>query len=175
VLFDYATIIALQLEPDVAPAALATADIDLGTLTVDKNAAYAASSGYKEEVQTVQMIQGFLILISALVIGSFFTVWTVQRTREIGLVKALGGSNGYLLRDAMGQVIILMLAGVSIGTAIAFWLGQQFTEAGNFFVLNPATALSSAALLVVAGMAGSALSIRLVTRIDPIIALGTER
>ena len=175
ILFDSASIIALQVDPDADAAVLDNSDLEYGTLAIDKVSAYSASSGYKEEVQTVQMIQGFLILISVLVIGSFFTVWTIQRTREIGLVKALGGSSWYLLRDALGQAVILMIAGVSVGAGIAYWLGQQFTETGNFFVLHPTTALSSALMLVLAGMAGSAISIRLVTRIDPIIALGTER
>jgi putative ABC transport system permease protein len=175
VLFDYATIIALQLEREGDPAVLATADMDLGTLIIDKDSAYEASSGYKEEVQTVQMIQGFLIMISALVIGSFFTVWTIQRTREIGLVKALGGSNWYLLRDALGQAVILMVLGASIGTAVALWLGQRFVDSGFPFVLDLGAAVSSSVLLVVAGLIGSAISIRLITRIDPIIALGTER
>ncbi|MGI9290377.1 MAG: ABC transporter permease, partial [Gammaproteobacteria bacterium] len=175
ILFDYASIIALQLEPGTTLENIDNTDIDMGTLTVDKVGAYAASSGYKEEVQTVQMIQGFLIVISALVIGSFFTVWTIQRTREIGLIKALGGSNFYLLRDALGQATILMLTGVTVGTAIAYMLGQEFQRIGNFFVLEPVTVISSAIMLVIAGMVGSAISIRLVTRIDPIIALGTER
>jgi putative ABC transport system permease protein len=55
------------------------------------------------------------------------------------------------------------------------WLGQRFVESGNPFVLNLDTALRSSVFLIVAGLIGSALSIRLVTRIDPIIALGTER
>jgi putative ABC transport system permease protein len=175
ILFDYSTLVALQLEPGLLPKQIEETDIDFGTLTIDKVAAYEASSGYKEEVATVKMIQWFLIVISAVVIGAFFTVWTIQRTREIGLVKALGGSNSYLLRDALGQAIILMLLATLFGTGIALWLGQQFIESGNPFVLDPQTVLGSSSFLVVAGLIGSAISIRLITRIDPIIALGTER
>jgi putative ABC transport system permease protein len=175
ILYDYATLVALQLEENFSADTLETNDIDLGTLTIDKIAAYEASSGYREEVQTVRMIQAFLIVISALVIGSFFTVWTIQRTREIGLVKALGGSNFYLLRDALGQVIILMLGGTAIGTAVALSLGRRFEESGYPFVHEPQTALISSLLLIIAGLVGAAISIRLVTRVDPIIALGTER
>ena len=47
----------------------------------------------------MQIIQVFLFLISAVVIGAFFSIWTIQRTKEIGLVKALGASNAYLLRN----------------------------------------------------------------------------
>jgi putative ABC transport system permease protein len=175
ILFDYATIVALQLVPEMTPASIEKVDIDFGTLTIDKVSAYEASSGYKEEVATVIMIQWFLVVISAVVIGAFFTVWTIQRTREIGLVKALGGSNGYLLRDALGQAVILMLLATLVGTGVALWLGQRFIEAGNTFELDPKTVFGSSSFLVIAGLIGSAISIRLITRIDPIIALGTER
>jgi putative ABC transport system permease protein len=175
ILYDFASIIALQIAPGALPEDLDEADIDLGTLTVNKQVAYEASSGYREEVMTVQMIQSFLIVISAVVIGAFFTIWTIQRTQEIGLVKALGASNWYLLRDALVQVSILMLAGTLLGTGLALWLGQIFIESGNPFELRADNVTSSSLALIIAGLLGSAISIRLVIRIDPIIALGRQR
>jgi ABC-type antimicrobial peptide transport system permease subunit len=68
-----------------------------------------------------------------------------------------------------------MLIATTIGTGVAYWLGQGFIDSGNPFVLDPQTIFSSSLLLVVAGLIGSAISIRLIARIDPIIALGTER
>lgn len=175
VLFDYASIAGLQLAPNITPAQIEALDIENGTLTVDKTAAFEASSGYREEVLTVQMIQVFLIIISAVVIGAFFTVWTIQRTQEIGLVKALGASSAYLLRDALGQALILMLAGTLMGTLIAVWLGQLFMASGNPYELRIDTVISTAATLIVAGLIGSAVSVRLITRVDPMIALGRQK
>ena len=175
ILFDYASVIALQLEPGTGPEDLQSTDVDLGTITVDKSAAYEASSGYVEEVQTVQMIQAFLIIISAVVMGAFFSVWTIQRTKEIGLVKALGASNAYLLRDSLGQVLLLMITATAIGTLAAIQVGRTL-EAGSFpYMLVLETVGASAVMLVVAGLVGSALSLRLILKIDPIIALGREQ
>jgi putative ABC transport system permease protein len=175
ILFDYASVIALQLEPGTGPGDLQSTDIDLGTITVDKAAAFEASSGYVEEVQSVQMIQAFLIIISAVVMGAFFSVWTIQRTKEIGLVKALGASNAYLLRDSLGQVLLLMITATSIGTLAAIQLGRTL-EASSFpFMLVLETVAASGVMLVVAGLIGSALSLRLILKIDPIIALGREQ
>ncbi|MDP6435657.1 MAG: ABC transporter permease [Gammaproteobacteria bacterium] len=175
ILYDFATIIALQVSQDFNQNRMENADMELGTLTIDKVDAYEASSGYIEEVRTVQMIQAFLTVISAVVIGAFFTVWTIQRTKEIGLIKALGGSSAYLLRDALSQVIILMVMGTVVGTSIAIWLGGGIETTGGFFVLDRDTVIASSILLIVAGLIGSALSIRLITRVDPIIALGREQ
>ncbi len=175
ILFDYASVIALQLEPGTGPEDLQSTDVDLGTITIDKATAYEASSGYVEEVQTVQMIQAFLIIISAVVMGAFFSVWTIQRTKEIGLVKALGASNAYLLRDSLGQVLLLMITATAIGTLAAIQLGRTL-EAGSFpYMLVLETVAASAVMLVVVGLIGSALSLRLILKIDPIIALGREQ
>jgi len=175
ILFDYATLAALQLDPALEKASLDEMDIELGTLTVNRVDAYVASTGYREEIMTVQMIQGFLIIISAVVIGAFFTVWTIQRTQEIGLVKALGASNFYLMRDALSQVIIVMFTGAFVGVVIALRLGRVFIESGFPFAMEINAAISSAILLIVAGLAGSALSVRLITRVDPLIALGAQK
>jgi len=175
ILFDYASVIALQLEPGTGPEDLQSTDVDLGTITVDKATAYEASSGYVEEVQSVQMIQAFLIIISAVVMGAFFSVWTIQRTKEIGLVKALGASNAYLLRDSLGQVLLLMITATSIGTLAAIQLGRTL-EASSFpFMLVLETVAASGVMLVVAGLIGSALSLRLILTIDPIRPLGSEQ
>jgi len=175
ILFDYASVIALQIQPATRPEDLQTTDEDLGTITIDKTTAYEASTGYVEEVRTVQMIQVFLFVISAVVMGAFFSVWTIQRTKEIGLVKALGASNGYLLRDSLGQVLLLMIGATVIGTLSSIQIGRLL-EAGGFpYLLVPETVIASAVMLVIAGLFGSALSLRLIMKIDPIIALGRER
>jgi putative ABC transport system permease protein len=121
------------------------------------------------------MIQNSLILISAVVIGAFFTIWTIQRTQEIGLVKALGASNAYLLKDSLGQTLLLLVAGTVIGLGAALWVGQLFMKTGAPFMYVPGTVSSAALSLLLAGLAGGALSIRLITRVDPIIALGSNR
>ena len=64
----------------------------------------------------------------------------------------------------------------AIGTAISLLVGQLIVaRTGSSFVLDVAAILSSGVVLIVAGLLGSALSIKLITRVDPIIALGTER
>ena len=176
ILYDFASLVVLQIDPDTQPDIVVNADIDNGTHILTKDPeAYVASTGYKEEVQTVQMIQGFLVVISAIVVSAFFTVWTIQRTKEIGLVKALGASNWYLMRDALGQVFLLLIFAVLIGSGLAYWLGQIFEASQLPFQLKPDSVVFTSFLIIIAGLVGSALSVRLITKVEPIIALGRER
>jgi len=175
IVFDFVSILALQLDEDVTPQQIAAADEEIGTKTLDRRRFYEASTGYIEEVRTVQIIQLFLFVISAVVIGAFFAIWTIQRTREIGLVKALGASNGYLLRDALGQALLLIAAGVVIGLGAGLWAGQAFMESGRPFMFEADKLVQAMLMLTIAGLIGGALSIRRITRVDPIIALGQEQ
>ncbi|MDN5746901.1 MAG: ABC transporter permease, partial [Nocardioidaceae bacterium] len=58
-------------------------DHDAGTETVTKTEAYDGSPGYAGETQTMTMIRAFLLVISALIVGAFFIVWTMQRTKQL--------------------------------------------------------------------------------------------
>lgn len=154
-------------------AVYAEADRAAGTVTETKTAAYAGSPGYSAETATMTLIRMFLLVISALIVGAFFTVWTIQRTRQIGLMKALGASNGYVLRDALGQLAIVLVTATAAGTAVAVGFGQ-LVGSGVPFSLQAGPVLTSAAILIVLGLAGSLVAIRKVTTVDPIIALGAD-
>ena len=169
ILFDFVSIVALQLEEG---ADLAAIDDENETKTFDRLGFYAASVGYESEVQTVQMIQSLLVVISALVLGAFFSIWTIQRTREIGLVKALGASNGYLMRDALGQAVLLIALGTVLGLAGTLWV-ERLVEGTKFpFMLPVGAVVGAITTLFITGLIGAGLSIKRITSIDPIIALG---
>ncbi len=151
----------------------AATDVAAETTVESKEAAYQGSPGFAAETATMDLIRGFLLVISALIVGAFFTVWTVQRTRQIGLLKALGASNSYVLRDALGQLAIVLVAATIVGAAVAVGLGSLI-GGGVPFSLSSAPILGSTLVLIVVGMAGSLVAIRRITKVDPIIALSSE-
>lgn len=152
---------------------LAALDRAADTETETKVAAYQGSPGYAAETATMTLIRGFLLVISALVVGAFFTVWTVQRTHQIGLMKALGASTGYVVRDALGQLFVILTTATAVGVAVALALGSLVGD-GVPFSLQAGPVAGSAIVLVVLGMAGSLVALRRITRVDPIVALGAE-
>jgi putative ABC transport system permease protein len=153
---------------------LAKADQQFGTTTVSPSDSLSAIGSYTSENGSLQLMRLLLFAISALVIGAFFTVWTVQRSGEIAILKAVGASTGYLLKDALGQALILLLIGTTAGTLLAAGIGALAGSAVPF-VLSPDTLLFPAGVMILLGLAGAAVSLRRVTTVDPLTALGTAR
>lgn len=153
---------------------LAAIDARLATRTVPVADSLSAIGSYTSENGSLQLMRAMLLAISALVIGAFFMVWTVQRTPEIAIVKAIGGSSRTLLIDALGQALILLLAGTAVGAGIAAAIGAAAARVVPF-VLDAGTVLLPAGAMVLLGLAGAALSLRQITGVDPLTALGAGR
>lgn len=146
-----------------------------GTDVITREASYASSPGYSAETSTMSMIRGFLYAIAAVLVGAFFLVWTIQRTSEIGLLKALGASTRYVLRDALAQATILLLGAILVGVALGVGTGVLIQGTEVPFQLQSGPVLGAAGLLALVGLVGVAVSIRRIGRVDPLIALGGTR
>ncbi|MER7622038.1 ABC transporter permease [Streptomyces sp. NPDC126503] len=153
----------------------AAGDAALGTRARTVDEALTAIGSYQAENGSLQMMRGFLFAISALVIGAFFTVWTIQRGGDVAVLKALGASTPYLLKDALGQAVLMLTAGTLTGTALAAGAGALIAGGDVPFVLEPLTVLGPAAVITVLGILGAALSVRRITAVDPLAALGSAR
>ncbi|QTR04245.1 ABC transporter permease [Saccharothrix algeriensis] len=167
-----ATVIALDTAPGVDTAAL---DARFGTRTTTVGDSLPAIGSYAAENGSLQLMRGFLFAISALVVGAFFTVWTIQRSGDIAVLKALGAPTSAVLRDALGQALVLLIGGTLVGTALAAGVGALVGGSAVPFALSPGTVLLPAAVMVALGALGAALSVRRITSVDPLTALGSVR
>ncbi|MEX2264657.1 MAG: FtsX-like permease family protein [Bryobacteraceae bacterium] len=90
-------------------------------------------------VDSVPQVKTFLNVVIgiAIVIGFavvFLSMYTaiLQRTREIGILKALGASKGYVLDIILREAFVLSLAGTVLGIVMSFgsrWLIQALVPA----------------------------------------------
>ena len=135
---------------------------------------FSAIGSYTSENGSLTLMTVMLFAISALVIGAFFTVWTLQRTPDVATLKALGASTGSLVRDALGQALVVLLAGVGAGVGMAAVAGSVIGDAVPF-VLDISTTLLPATALVGLGLLGAAFALRFLVTTDPLTALGSTR
>ena len=169
--FPYASVIALQLDPG---ADTAGSDASLATMTVPLEESFNSSPGFEAETMTLSMIQVFLYVICALVVGAFFTVWTIQRQHELAVLRAIGASGGALLRDSLAQAALLLVGFTLVGVAVGVALGVAM-PAGMPFALEAAPIVTAAVATIAMGLVGAAVAVLRVVRIDPITALGGNR
>ncbi|MFB6838153.1 ABC transporter permease [Streptomyces sp. NPDC056361] len=165
---------ALRLPDGADTAVLSAADRRHDTATVPLESAFAAAPGYDGERLTMTSIQTFLFLIAPLVVGAFFAVWTVQRTPELALLRAMGASRRRLLGHTLAQAAVVVATGTAVGAALAAGLGLLVGEKVPFS-LPAGTLTGTMAAVALVGLAGSALTLRRVTTVDPMTMLGAAR
>jgi ABC-type antimicrobial peptide transport system permease subunit len=137
--------------------------MQLGTLLGRVAATFAGSFGL------------LAMLLAAVGIYGVVAYTIRQRTREIGIRRALGAEKGGLYRLVLGQGFRLTLAGLVVGTA----LGLAFTRLlkAQLFGVSETDAITFAAvglLLAVVAPLACHIPARRATRVDPMVALRYE-
>jgi len=131
--------------------------------------------GLRSQSQSSVMIQVFVILAVALGIASVLAVSVVQKSREIGILKATGTLTGSVTRIFLLQGAVLgtagSLIGIAIGTTLAlFFAGLVRNPDGSptFPVdLNLWLYARSVAVALTVGVLSAILPARRAARMDP--------
>lgn len=172
--YEEATAVALRAR-DGDRIDLAGGDAAAGTTSLTLEESFHASPGYTAETATLLLIQVFLYAISALVVGTFFTVWTIQRKHELAIVRAMGASTGYLMRDTMAQAAVVLIVSTAVGFLLGVGGGTLLTTTPMPFALEAGPLLLAALLLIGLGLIGAAVAVGRIVRVDPLTALGGQR
>lgn len=138
---------------------------------VTKAQAIQGMPGFKEENGTIMMMLAFLLVISAFVLGVFFYVLTLQKQNQFGILKAIGASNSFLAKAIVSQVFVLSLISVIIGIVLTYLTALILPE-DMPFSLDPKLVLLYSILLILISTLGSIASVRRITKIDPLLAIG---
>lgn len=127
--------------------------------------------GYTAENGTIMMMLGFLFVISAFVIGVFFYVLTLQKANQFGVMKAIGASNLFLTKAIVSQITLLATVSIGIGVLLTYLTAAIFPE-GMPFALDTTLVITYAIILLAVSVLSSLISVRRITKIDPLIAIG---
>jgi predicted permease len=118
---------------------------------------------------------GFAVLLAITGLYGVVAFTTAQRTREIGIRIALGGSSGDVVNLVMRQSVALVAAGAAVGLGVAFLITRPL---GSFLYgispLDPLTYLSVTLLLAAVALAASLVPALRAARLDPVAALRCE-
>lgn len=127
-------------------------------------------SGLAAQSGSSFMIQAFVLIAVALGIASTLAISAVQKTRQIGILKAMGMTDPAAGRIFLLQAAILGVAGVIAGIVLGYVLIWGFSFAPVDFSVRPSATLIfvSAAIGVAVALLSSIIPSRTTSRVDPI-------
>ncbi|QEY58588.1 ABC transporter permease [Pseudomonas sp. C27(2019)] len=128
----------------------------------------------RSQTMTTQMIRVFVALSVAFGIASVLAVSVVQRTREIGILRAMGSTQQQILRVFLLQGGLLGLAGSLLGVMAGYALVQVFNGFDDrlFLIrLEPSMLLSAIAIATAAGVVAAMVPARRAAKYDPAEAI----
>lgn len=128
----------------------------------------------RSQSMSTRMISVFVALSVALGIASVLSVSVVQRTREIGILRAIGITRGQMLRVFLIQGAMFGLLGSLLGGVSGFALVTAFNKLGPglFHIpVDPWLLVAASALATLTGVVAAAIPARRAARLDPVEAI----
>jgi putative ABC transport system permease protein len=123
----------------------------------------------------VTFISGISLLVGGIVIANIMLVSVIERTREIGIRRALGARRRDILLQFLSEAVMLSLAGgilgVGLGWAIARGLSAAFPLPTR---VTPGLVLAGLLIAIVTGLLAGVFPARKAARLPPIDALRYE-
>lgn len=142
---DRATGISLEAAPGVTDAELkrrVTAELGTGAYeirTADELAETAADElgGFLDVIKYVMLgFAGVAVLVGVFLIVNTFSMLIAQRTRELGLLRALGADRRQVRRSVLTEAVLLGLAGSTLGLAAGIGLASGLIRLMGVFGMN---------------------------------------
>lgn len=127
--------------------------------------------GYAQEQMSINMILWVLVIVSAVILGVFFYIITMQKLTEFGVMKALGMEMKTLSAMIISQVLILAGGSVLVGNILTFALSSILPSSIPFSLLLGSAVIISIAFVIISVLV-SLVSLRKVAKIDPLMAIG---
>ncbi|MGP5011799.1 ABC transporter permease [Psychrobacter glacincola] len=131
-------------------------------------------NGLTAQSLSSNMIVVFVAISVAFGIASVLSVSVVQRTREIGILRAMGATRQQILRIFLIQGAIFGLLGSIVGSGVSYVLVWSFNTFGPDIFTIPISInliLVTMSLATLTGIIAAAIPARRAAALDPVVAI----
>ena len=131
-------------------------------------------NGLTAQSLSSNMIVVFVAISVAFGIASVLSVSVVQRTREIGILRAMGATRQQILRIFLVQGAVFGLLGSIVGSGVSYVLVWSFNTFGpNIFTIPISInlILVTMSLATLTGVIAAAIPARRAAALDPVVAI----
>lgn len=134
------------------------------------------SSNLPELKPFIRTMVALGMVISFLVVLLTMHTMVLERTREIGILKALGFSKLDIVRLLLGEMLILALAGSTLGIGVTYLTEAilKHTSPSLMILITPSWVFFSIMLALAGAAAGAVYPAIRAAGFDPVVALACE-
>jgi putative ABC transport system permease protein len=123
----------------------------------------------------LRILVGLAAVVSALVVMLAMYTTITERTREIGILKAMGASRRYIVFIIESEALLISAVGLLAGFIFSFAIGYAIHEVyGLFFEYSWNWALTAAAIGILGGALGALYPAWRASNLDAVAALAYE-
>jgi putative ABC transport system permease protein len=123
----------------------------------------------------LRVLIGLAAVVSALVVMLAMYTTITERTREIGILKAMGASRGYIIGVIEKEALLISFMGLVLGFVSALVVGYFIEHAyGLVFEYGWTWAVAAAAIGLLGGALGALYPAVRAANLDPVSALSYE-
>jgi putative ABC transport system permease protein len=123
----------------------------------------------------MRILVGLAAVVSALVVMLAMHTTITERTREIGILKAMGASRTYIISEIEREALAISFMGLLVGFALAALAGFGIHKAtGLIFEFGGWWALTAAIIGMAGGALGAFYPAARAANLDPVTALAYE-
>jgi putative ABC transport system permease protein len=125
----------------------------------------------------IRVVIGISVIIAFAVTSLSMYMAILQRTREFGILKSLGGSKAFIMRLILAEAVILAFGGTILGILLSFvsqWVLRVFVPASMPQAITPDWWPYAGLIALSASMLGAVYPGLIAVRQDPIEALAYE-
>ena len=123
----------------------------------------------------LRVLVGLAAVVSALVVMLAMYTTITERTREIGILKAMGASRGYIVGIIEKEAILISVIGLVAGFAVSLIAGYLISKTyGLVFEYSWTWALVAAAIGLIGGVVGALYPAWRASNLDAVNALAYE-
>jgi putative ABC transport system permease protein len=121
------------------------------------------------------LISGISLIVGGIVIMNIMLVSVVERTREIGVRRAIGATRQHILRQFLAEAILLSLGGGILGVLLGGGIAKAISTFGPLPTLvRPSLIAAGLLISVITGVLAGVVPAWRASRLPPVEALRFE-
>lgn len=145
-----------------------------GLVVDEKQTVIESIPSYTAEHLTITMVVWLLVMISAVIIGVFYYILTIQKERQFAVMKSIGVKMSQIAGIIVSQVCMVACIGAIVANILNSAMAMGLPQTMPYY-LRTYDVLGVSFAFIAISILSSLLSVIRVSKVDPMVVIGGEQ